>query len=117
MPPIRIYLMHPLGPAGPWQVSVNGSEGDSFKEEESAVRAARDMAHELGREGQVVEVRQETPDGQWGQGLALSAALQAGSFRSERENGRTLFSPPMPRKRSSPNAARSSSATCSKPAP
>jgi hypothetical protein len=65
MPPIRIYVMRPLGPAGPWHVSVNGSEGESFKDDESAVRAARDMANELGREGQVVEVRQETPGGKW----------------------------------------------------
>jgi hypothetical protein len=50
MPPIRIYVMRPLGPAGPWHVSVNGSEGESFKDEESAVRAARDTACELGRE-------------------------------------------------------------------
>jgi hypothetical protein len=31
MPPIRIYVMRPLGPAGPWHVSVNGSEGESSR--------------------------------------------------------------------------------------
>jgi len=65
MPTIRIYVMRPLGPAGPWHVSVNGSEGESFADEDAAVIAARDMATRLGREGRVVEVRQETPGGEW----------------------------------------------------
>ena len=65
MSTIRIYVMRPLGPAGPWHVSVNGSEGESFKDEESAVRAALDMARRLGRTGDFAEVRQESTGGEW----------------------------------------------------
>jgi hypothetical protein len=65
MPLIRIYVMRPLGPAGPWHVSVNGSEGESFKDEESAVRAALDMARSPGGMEDSIEVRQESPDGGW----------------------------------------------------
>jgi len=72
MPPIRTYVMRPLGSAGPWHVSVNGSEGESFKDEESAVRAALDLARRLGQEPEAVEM---------GQGLALSVALQVGCFQ------------------------------------
>jgi hypothetical protein len=57
--------MRPLGPAGPWHVSVNGSEGESFKDEESAVRAALEMARSLDRIADSVEVRQESPGGEW----------------------------------------------------
>jgi hypothetical protein len=65
MPAIRIFVMRPLGPIGPWHVSVNGSEGESFKDQESAVLAALDMARRLGGTGDSVEVRQESPSGDW----------------------------------------------------
>jgi hypothetical protein len=65
MPPIRIYVMRPLGPAGPWHVSVNGSEGESFKDEESAVGAALALARRLGGTGHFAEVRQESAGGEW----------------------------------------------------
>jgi hypothetical protein len=65
MPLIRIYVMRPLAPAGRWHVSVNGSEGESFKDEESAVRAAMDMARRPGGMEDSIEVRQESPDGEW----------------------------------------------------
>jgi hypothetical protein len=65
MPAIRIFVMRPLAPAGPWHVSVNGSEGESFKDEEAAVRAALGMARRPGGMEDSVEVRQECADGQW----------------------------------------------------
>jgi hypothetical protein len=65
MPAIRIFVMRPLAPASPWHVSVNGSEGESFKDEESAVRAALDMARRPGGMEDSVEVRQECADGEW----------------------------------------------------
>lgn len=65
MRPIRIYVMRPLGPTGPWHVSVDGGEGESFKDEESAVRVALDMAQRLGGTGDVAEVRQESAGGEW----------------------------------------------------
>jgi hypothetical protein len=61
----RIYVMTPLGPGGPWHVSVNGSEGESFADGEAAVRAALDMARSLGGMGKSVEVRQENAGGEW----------------------------------------------------
>lgn len=64
MPAIRVFVMRPLGPIGPWHVSVNGCEGESFKDEESAVLAALDMARSLGGTDSV-EVRQESPSGEW----------------------------------------------------
>lgn len=65
MPPIRIYVMRPLGSIGPSRVSVNGSEGESFADKGAAVRAARNMARGLGGDGQVVEIRQESLGGEW----------------------------------------------------
>ena len=117
MPPIRIYVMRPLGPAAPWHVSVNGSEGESFADDDEAVRAARDMAHRLGRGGWVVEVRQETPGGQWVRVWLRALPYRLGAFRSEREKPPDTVFPSNAENRPSPTAARSSSATCSKPAP
>ncbi len=65
MSPIRIFVMQPLREGGPWHVSVNGSEGESFDEEKQAVIAACDMGRRLAGAGHDVEVRQETSPGSW----------------------------------------------------
>lgn len=53
-------------------MSINGSECESFKDEESAVRAARDMAHNLVRKVRLSKFARKRR-GAMGQGLALSA--------------------------------------------
>ncbi|GAA0913164.1 hypothetical protein GCM10009552_28670 [Rothia nasimurium] len=65
MASIRIYVMYPAGRSHTWHVSVDGGEGEDFRDGLAALTAACDKARALEEMGHDVQVRQEDADGTW----------------------------------------------------